>query len=213
MQPEGFRQLLSQAQAGDRQAMDRLFELIRPHLALVASAYADSDRPDESTSDLIQDAALRAWQAIGEFRGAEGDDETHAMFMAWLTRIVHRVGLNAARDRQAQRRNPPQKTLSLDVAGRSEESNGPAMEPAANGPSPSGNLAGVEQRQIIQAALEQVLDDEDRTIVRLRFFDGLSLRQISERLNVTYDHVRERYRVSMRKLERELGPTMQSDGG
>ena len=211
MHPEGFHQLLNEARAGDRQAMDRLFELIRPHLQDVARAYADSDRPDESTSDLVQDAALRAWQAIGEFRGAEKDDDTHAMFIAWLSRIVQRVGLNAVRDRQAQRRKPPQRILSLDEAGACEESSGPAMEPAANEPSPSGNVASREQRQLIQAALDQVLDNDDRTIVRLRFFDGLSLREIAERLNVSYDRVRERYRVSMRRLERELGPTMQSD--
>jgi RNA polymerase sigma factor (sigma-70 family) len=159
----------------------------------------------------MQDAALRAWQAIGEFRGAERDSENQAAFMAWLGRIVERVGLNAIRDRQAQRRNPTRKILSLDQAGGPEETSSPAMEPVANESSPSGHLAGVEQRQIIHDALEKLLNDEDRTIVRLRFFDGLSLREISERLNVSYDHVRERYRVSMRKLERELGPTMQND--
>jgi DNA-directed RNA polymerase specialized sigma24 family protein len=82
MHADGFHQLLRLAQAGDRAAMDRLFELIRPHLQDVARTYADSDRPDESASDLVQEAALRAWQAIGEFRGAENDDETLAMFMA-----------------------------------------------------------------------------------------------------------------------------------
>ena len=78
------------------------------------------------------------------------------------------------------------------------------MEPAASGPTPSANAQGDEQRQLIRAALEEILEGEDREIVRLRFFEGLSLRQISERLTLGYDHVRERYQLSMRRLEREL---------
>ena len=208
MHPEQFRELLSRAQAGDRAAMDSLFEATRPYMLQVARTYAD---PDESASDLIQDAALRAWQAVGDFRGADADDETHTMFMAWIIRIVHRVGLNAVRDRQAKRRAPTQTIVSLDPAGASESSFDHPMEPAANESSPSVNLARAEQRQIIQHVLESSLNDEDRTIVRLRFFDCLSLRQISERLQVSYDRVRERYAASMRKLERELRPQVKSD--
>ena len=45
----------------------------------------------------------------------------------------------------------------------------------------------------------------DREIVRLCFFDGLSLRQIAERLQLSYDKVRQRYHRSLKVLERELG--------
>jgi DNA-directed RNA polymerase specialized sigma24 family protein len=44
------------------------------------------------------------------------------------------------------------------------------------------------------------------TIVRLHFFDGLSLREIAERLDLSYDQVRHRYQTTLRSLEQELGP-------
>ena len=41
-------------------------------------------------------------------------------------------------------------------------------------------------------------------IVRLRFFEGLSLRQVAGRLQLSYDKVRERFRFSVRRLQQYL---------
>jgi RNA polymerase sigma factor (sigma-70 family) len=67
------------------------------------------------------------------------------------------------------------------------------------------NLRTDEQARLVQAALERLADDTDRAILRLRFFDGLSLRQIAERLALSYDKVREHYQSGLGQLERELG--------
>lgn len=80
MPPGGFHDLVRRAQAGDRQAMERLLELVRPHLENLAGGYADPAEPAESTSDLVQSVLVRAWQNIEQFRGGAGDDETFAMF-------------------------------------------------------------------------------------------------------------------------------------
>jgi DNA-directed RNA polymerase specialized sigma24 family protein len=40
--------------------------------------------------------------------------------------------------------------------------------------------------------------------LRLCFFEGLSLREIAGRLNLSYDKVRERHHCTLRRLEQEL---------
>src|SRR5205823_6394028 len=79
---------------------------------------------------------------------------------------------------------------------------GGGIDPAASDPTPSANVQADEQARLIRAALERIPDTTDREMVRLCFFEGLSLRQIAERLNLTYDEVRERYHSSLRLLER-----------
>ncbi|MBI3467782.1 MAG: sigma-70 family RNA polymerase sigma factor, partial [Planctomycetes bacterium] len=82
---------------------------------------------------------------------------------------------------------------------------GSRLEPAGAEPTPSANVRSEEQDQLVRAALDRIPDTTDRQIVQLRFFDGLSLRQIAERLKLGYDQVRERYHRGMQRLERELG--------
>jgi len=57
---------------------------------------------------------------------------------------------------------------------------------------------------LIRAALERIPDETDRTIVRLRFFAGLSLHQIAEQLAMSYDKVVERSHAGLKSVEKEL---------
>jgi RNA polymerase sigma factor (sigma-70 family) len=77
--------------------------------------------------------------------------------------------------------------------------------PEAEKETPSAMIQSHEEADMVRSALEKITDPTDREIVHLRFFENLSLRQISARLELTYDKVRERYRVVMSQLERELG--------
>src|SRR5579883_2912529 len=96
----GFSDLLTRARAGDRAAIEELLVQIRPWLEQLARQHADPLHPDGSTSDLVQEAWLRAWQKLDQFQGTDDEVQALAMFRAWLTRIVSRLGLNAARPRR-----------------------------------------------------------------------------------------------------------------
>jgi RNA polymerase sigma-70 factor, ECF subfamily len=206
MQPTGFHDLLRQAQSGDRAAMDRVITLLRPYLEQVAARYADPDRASASASDLVQDACLRAWEKIDQFHGGTNDEQTLALFRSWVGQIVQRLGLNDRRDRKAQRRTPALPLVRLDNPGAGESTaRGGGADPADREPTPSMNLRTDEQARLVQAALERIADETDRAVLRLRFFDGLSLREIAERLTLSYNKVRERYQVGLEQLERELG--------
>ena len=61
-----------------------------------------------------------------------------------------------------------------------------------------------EESEIVRRAVADLSDPLERQVLELHFFEGLSLRQIAERLDLTYDRVREPYRRAMRRLENRL---------
>ena len=207
--PDGFHDLILRAQRGERTAIGELLEVVRPWLWQAAKGFADSEWPDQSTADLAQAAWLRAWQSLGQFQGP-GDGETDdaqslAMFRAWIMQIVRRLGMNAVRDRQTDHRRPSGRLQRLDAAP-------PADDTATWGspwsrtdePSPSAHVEADERAELIRAALDKIADDLDRRIVRLRFFEGVSLREVAERLELNREEIRRRFHTAMRFLEREL---------
>src|SRR5438132_7645747 len=92
LEPHAVRELLTQAQSGDRQALERLLAHLRPHLELLASRYVDPADAGDSTADLVQEAALRIWQKLAQFQGGPDDAQTAAMFHKWVSQLVHHVG-------------------------------------------------------------------------------------------------------------------------
>ena len=198
-----IQDLIARAQEGDRSSMDRLLEILQPFLERRARRYASSDQGCESTSDLVQEAWLRAWQNLDQFNGAERVEDTPKLFRAWVARIVHSIALNRLRDGKTQRRLPRGRAVvpledvrSGGVAGNS---------PRHPGPSPSVAVNTSDEARLVHEAMLELPDEVDRSIIELRFFEGLSLREISDRLKLSYDRTRERYHASMNVLERRLG--------
>jgi RNA polymerase sigma factor (sigma-70 family) len=197
---EGFNDLIQRAQAGEPEAIDQLMAVLRPHLEQLARGQA-APTGSRSASDLVQEALLRVWQKLDQFQGTTDDAQTQAMFRSWVGRLFTRLGLNTHRDRHAKRRRPPQKILPLQ-AGDTTES---GVDPPGREPTASTHLRRDEESQRIRAALARLPDETGRAILRLHFFEGESLRQISARLGLSYDKVRELYQAGMHHLEQELG--------
>lgn len=170
----GFHDLLARAHHGDRTAIDELLARIRPWIEQMAHQHAPRQRPDGSVSDLVQEAWLRAWQKLDQFQGAADEAQSVAMFRAWLTRIVARLGLNAARHDGARQRTPPGKLLLLNGNGAAGDS-APLLDPSATEPTPSARVRAEEQSRLVQEAMARMDDPIDREIIRLRFFEGLLL--------------------------------------
>jgi RNA polymerase sigma-70 factor (ECF subfamily) len=206
MPDDDIRDLVRRAQAGDRQAIDRLLVIVRPHLERLAHRFKDRHYAMRSADDLVQDAWFAAWQKLNQFHGTDqAGDEALAMFQRWVGRILIRLGLNAARDRKALRRNPGRNVVRLDGPGTNPaDGSEPGLQLAGDLPSPSTNARMNEQDCRIQEAMARCLNTDEREIIRLEFFEGLTLTQVAARLGLTYDQVRERHRVAMRRLEREL---------
>ncbi len=201
VQHDGFLSLLARARAGDSGAIDEILTRVRPHLEKVSRRFVDRGHPEESLSDLVQETWVRAWQRIDQFEGGTDDEGSWRAFLAWIGQAAHRLGINAVRDRNALRRGAGERHLRLD---RPAGEDGGRIEPPAAGPSPSTAAGGDERMRRVRAALEKLPDANQREIVRLHVFEGVSLRAIGERLALTYDQVRDRYRAAMRRLESDL---------
>jgi len=209
MEREGFDSLIRSAQAGDEEALKKLLAAARPYLAKVATGYADPSRASESVSDLVQEAELRAWQGLQQFQGGSADEETHAKFRTWLVQIVRRIVFNRWRAMNTQRRKVPgvrMQSIDRPTGSLAADSSAGASSrgPPAPGPSPSAGLREEERSALVQQALAQVEDPEDREIIRLYFFEQVSLPDIARHLGRTYDRVRAQYRRGMRQLEKYL---------
>lgn len=212
MVEEGFNDLLRKAQAGDRPAMDRVLSILQPHLDPLARSYADPSRPAQSTSDLLQESCLRAWEKLGDFRGGENDEETFRMFRAWMGQIVRRLGLNVGRDRMAKGRSPEGHLLPLGVRSPAGSTTGDGEGGIPSpGHSPSAYVRADELTERVREALETMPDRTAAAILRLRFFEGMELTEIAERLGLHYEKVRDRHRVAMQRLRRDLRPWLKAD--
>jgi RNA polymerase sigma factor (sigma-70 family) len=197
-----FRDLLRLAQAGDRRAMDLLLEEFEPILDRAARDYADPRQAAESASDLVQETRLRAWQRVAQFRGSGDEAQNRAMFGAWLGQIARTVGMNAREARNARKRRSPN-AVHVRIGGGGSSTQG-GVDPAGSDPTPSAEARKDERASLIQAALDRLPSAEGREVLRLCFFEGLTLRQAAERLALTYSQVRERYHAAMRLMEKDL---------
>jgi RNA polymerase sigma factor (sigma-70 family) len=203
-----FTELLGRAQGGDRDAINQVLAEIRPYMEKIASDYADPAHAQESASDLVQEAWLRAWQRIEQFRGAGGEEETRAAFHGWVAQVVRRVGLNAQKARNRLKRRARDRAIVPLEGGPSGSIDAPArrgdVELAASASTPSAGLRRREEAGLVEEALGKLPHDGSREVLRLCFFDGLSLGKAAERLGLTYDQTRERYHKALRSVEKEL---------
>ena len=86
--------LVLACQRGDREAFDRLVERYQRGIYRLCYRYVNHH---EDANDLAQEAFLKAWRAIGRFRG-------DSSFATWL----YRIAVNACLNHRALRRPPTQ---------------------------------------------------------------------------------------------------------
>lgn len=78
------RELVKQAQAGDKQSFDRLVEKYQRKLGRLLSRYV---RDHAEVEDVAQEAFIKAYRALPSFRG-------ESAFYTWL----YRIGINTAKN-------------------------------------------------------------------------------------------------------------------
>jgi RNA polymerase sigma-70 factor, ECF subfamily len=156
----GEQDLISRASRGDAGAFS---ELVRNHSSLVYRVALSMMGANEA-EDASQEAWVRAWRNIGNFRG-------ESSFRTWLYRITVNTCLSA---RQREARQESQK-----VGGEFPHLPGPS----GGENNPEAAALSQEQREEIQDALQHVRA-EHRAALVLRHMEGLSYREIAEVLDV-----------------------------
>jgi len=167
--------LLHQAKQGDRQAFGRLVDRNMKRTYSVALRLVNDRHLAE---EVVQEAFVKAYQAIGSFRG---DSE----FTTWLYRIVVNLSLNAMK---ANKRThmPLDSVLSASLT--------PVQEPSEDS----------LRTDLIRKALTDLPALQQQVVV-LRHLEGHSTREVSKILQCSEGTVKTHLFRGLKKLRLTLG--------
>jgi RNA polymerase sigma factor (sigma-70 family) len=204
--PNGFAELLRRAMGGDSEAVGVFLARVRPAVERLAADLWQTDSAAASDSDLAQEVMTRAWRRLDQLRqvDGEGDQQAAARCHEWLRQIARHMEINLREHRHAQRRRPPQPLERLDAPMAQEPPHDRSLDIRAHDPTPSQAAQASEECDRVRAAIERIPDAVQRQVVRLRFYDGRSLQQISTDIGLSYSETRDRFHAAMRLLEIEL---------
>jgi len=169
--------LVAEAARGNREAFD---ELVRRYQSRMFQLVRILTSGDAEAEDLVQDTFVRAYRAVGQFRG----DST---FRTWL----HRIAVNVVRSHAARRNTR---------ADHDDEAIG--RVPA------HGDLeSAVVRRRMIDQALARLPPDL-RLLITLRDVQGLEYREIATITGLPIGTVESRIFRGRRRLRPMLAPLL-----
>jgi RNA polymerase sigma-70 factor (ECF subfamily) len=157
---------------------------------LVYSAALRVVRDPQIAEDMVQEIFLRIWRKPDSYVSQRG------RFVTWLTSVTRNRAVDEVRSRGRRFRY---ETASPEE----QEREVPASD--ANDPALTAELA--DQRRLILAALAQI-PDEQRQIIELAYFGGLTQQEIADRLAQPLGTVKTRIRLGMQKLRAALTPEL-----
>jgi RNA polymerase sigma-70 factor (ECF subfamily) len=174
-------ELVEACLAGDSSAFDVLVG--RWGRKIQGAIYRVLGSEDEAR-DLSQEAFLKAYRGLGSFK-------REARFSSWL----YQIALNLCRDRLRRRRG--RTMVSLDEV---EEGS------AASTPSPPSALDLVESRDLQRtvAAAVAALPEDQREVIVLKEYQGLTFLEIAEVLDVPISTVKTRLYRGLGHLRERL---------
>jgi RNA polymerase sigma factor (sigma-70 family) len=179
-------ELVAAVREGDDRAFETLYERYQERIArYVHGMVHDHARAEDITQDVFM-AALRRMRA---------SDQAIA-FKPW----IYEIAKNAAID--AFRRSSRTQVVSLDLEVGTARGRSRAL--AAPGPSPDGAIVAREQFTRLRGAFDG-LSDTHHEILVMRELEGLSYREIGERLNMSGSSVESTLFRARRRLSEEYG--------
>ena len=174
--------LIERARDGDAAAFELL---VRRHTDAVWRAARGFLRDDFAAEEVVQDTFLKAYRALGSFRG-------EAAVRTWLVSICHRSCVDRSRRKQAEV-VPLFWSRSVAVPGTQRDQN------------------AVEVRLAIEAALPSLPDDERRAFVLVDVL-GYSREEAAEVVGVPSSTMRSRLARARRRLVEALGEGDEVEG-
>ena len=171
-------ELVEQAQAGDLDAFERLVVLHQRAALQVAYVIAGPD-----AEDAAQEAFVKAFRALGRFRGG-------SPFRPWLLRIVANEARNHRRG--AARRAG----LALRLAERPPDGPGAERSPE------EAVLGALTRAELVRAV--SGLPERDRLTLAYRYFVGLSEAEMATAMSCRPGTVKSRLARALTRLRQAL---------
>ncbi|HEY5720593.1 MAG TPA: RNA polymerase sigma factor RpoE [Gammaproteobacteria bacterium] len=185
-------ELVKRVQRGERQAFDILVLKYQYKVVKLVARYVSD--PSEAR-DVSQEAFLKAYRAIGKFRG-------DSAFYTWL----YRIAINTAKNYLvAQSRRPQHTDIDLQPIDQLDE--GPSQLTLKEIATPENLLL----RDEIEATVFRAIDDlpEDlRTAITLRELEGMSYEEIAQAMNCPVGTVRSRIFRAREAINQKLEPLL-----
>ena len=181
--PKEITQLLVAWSDGDQSVLEELAPLVHSELHRLAHHYMSRERPGHTlqTSALVNEAYLR----LIDWKNVRWQNRAH--FFAVSAQLMRRILVDFARDRQYLKRGGGALRVSL---GEVEAYN---VERGAD-------LVALDEALV---ALAEV-DRRKGQVVEMRFFGGLSVKEVAEVLKVSEETVMRDWRLAKVWLLREL---------
>ena len=188
-------------QLGDEELMRRLFHKDKRAFEAIYDRYGDLVystalrilRDAHLAQDISQEIFVRLW------RKPEGYVAERGRFLTWLISVTRNRAVDEIRSRGRRLRH---ETASPEEQEREL--------PAGEGNDPALNAQLADQARTVRAALTE-LPPEQRQVIELAYFGGLTQQEISDRLDQPLGTVKTRIRLGMQKLRAALAPAMRSE--
>jgi RNA polymerase sigma-70 factor (ECF subfamily) len=136
--------------------------------------------------EAVQEGFLALW------RNPSAYEEMRGSVKAWLMATVHNRAVDLVRREETQRRRAEDAQPDEDVVTLEDPADRVVDE-----------IGLPEERKAVRAALEE-LPPEQRQVIELMYFDGLSQTRVATRLSLPLGTVKSRTLLGMRKLRAAL---------
>jgi RNA polymerase sigma-70 factor (ECF subfamily) len=167
------------AKQGDENARGELLNTFRPYLNVIAQRMLD-DRIQGRLdfSDVVQATFLEASRDFHSFRG-----ETVESFLAWLRNILKNNISTAHQEHLATQKRSARREVSMaaPAGDNGSEVQLANMRPAETS-TPSQRLMRDEAAVVLANCMEQIPDTQ-RDAIRMRYLEGMSLKEISQKMD------------------------------
>ena len=193
-------EILAKAKQGDEAAKGELLNRFRPYLNVIAQRHLDERLQSRlDYADVVQITFLEATRDFDHFRG----DSVESL-LAWLRNILSNNVATAHQHHLAAQKRSARKEVTLRV---SSESGGSSlgmqdMVPSESS-SPSQRMMRDEASVVLATCLEQ-LPETQREAIRMRYLEGMSLKEIAERIEKSEMAVAGLLKRGLRTLREEM---------
>ncbi len=187
----GDRALVAQAQAGDPDAFE---QLIQRHQQRIYGLCYHLTSNHEDANDLAQEAFIKAWKALRNFKG-------DSSFYTWIYRIAYNGTLNHLK----QRRNRTPHISLNDLDAHAEHDS--ELVQLISHKTPRRDAGLTELQRHLNEAMQR-LSEEHRTVVALHDVQGMPHDEIARIMNCNPGTVRSRLFYARQQLQAWLSEFM-----
>lgn len=192
--PASDQLLVTKVQNGDKKAFDLLVIKYQHRIfALISRFIRDADE----VQDVAQDAFIKAYRAIPNFRG-------DSAFYTWM----YRIAINTAKNHLVSKsRRPPGSDVDINDAETVIVDD--SLKDSAG---PENVLFANELQEVVRNAIDQLPNDL-RTAVTLREFDGLSYEDIADIMDCPVGTIRSRIFRAREAIDKQVKNQLSGEGG